>query len=144
MWNNEVNIDIAAPPEKVFGYLADFGRHGEWSMSVSKLEQLTPGPIGVGTEFKSNETIPIEFESFAQIKALDEPTRIAWESTDHKVFRTNWEFELTPNASGTHLTQRVTFYPISDFGNEFLPVRAAQVEPENIASLGRIKEILEK
>jgi hypothetical protein len=144
MWNNEVSIDIAATPEKVFHYLSDFTRHGEWSMSVNKLEQITPGPVAVGTEFKSHETIPIEFDSFARITSLDEPTLIAWESTDHQVFRTNWELAMTPNAGGTHLVQRVTFHPISDFGNEFMAVRTPQVEPENISSLGRLKQILEK
>lgn len=144
MWQNEVNIDIAAPSEKVFSYLADFSRHGEWSMSVNALEKITPGPLAVGTEFKSHETIPIEFDSFARITALDAPTHIAWESTDHQVFRTIWEFEISPNEGGAHLAQRVTFYPISDMGNEFLPIRQQQVEPENLASLGRVKEILEK
>lgn len=143
MWRNQISLKIDTPPEQVFRYLADFKRHGEWSMSVSSLEQITPGPMGVGAEFKSHETIPIEFDSFARITALDEPTRIAWESTDHKVFRTVWEFEIRPNNGGTHLTQHVTFYPISDIGNEFLPIRQQQVEPENLASLGRIKQILE-
>lgn len=143
MWKNQVSIEIAASPEKVFQYLADFARHGEWSMSVTTLEQLTPGPLGVGTEFKSHETIPIEFDSFARITALDAPTRIGWESTDHQVFRTVWDFEMHPRERGTHLAQQVTFYPISDLGNEFLPIRQQQVEPENLASLGRIKQILE-
>lgn len=143
MWSNQVSIAIAAPPEKVFRYLADFARHGEWSMSVTALEKITSGPIAVGTEFKSHETIPIEFDSFARVTALDAPTRIAWESTDHKVFRTVWEFEIHASAGGTHLIQRVTFYPISDMGNEFLPIRQQQVEPENRASLERIKRILE-
>jgi uncharacterized protein YndB with AHSA1/START domain len=144
MWKNEVSIDIAAPPEKVFDYLADFARHAEWSTSVSALEQITPGPVGVGTEFKSNETLPQEFVSFAKITALDAPTRVAWESTDHQVFRTVWELEMTPSAGGTHLVQRVTFYPISAFGNEFLLIRQLQVEPENIKSLNRIQAILER
>lgn len=144
MWKNEVSIDISAAPEKVFHYLADFSRHSEWSMSVAKIEQVTPGQVGVGTEFKSSETIPQEFVSFAKITALDPPTRFAWESTDHQVFRTNWEFEISPNASGTHLVQRVTFHPISAFGNEFLLTRKTQVEPENLKSLGRLKEILER
>lgn len=143
MWSNQVSIEISAPPEQVFHYLSDFARHGEWSMSVASLEQITSGPIQVGAEFKSHETIPIEFDSFARITALDEPTRIAWEATDHKVFRTVWEFEIRPNETSTHLTQRVIFYPISDMGNEFLPIRQPQVEPENLASLGRIKQILE-
>ena len=106
-------------------------------MSVTTLEQLTPGPVGVGTEFKSTETLPQEFVSFAQIKALDEPTRIAWESTDHQVFRTEWTFEIRPNADGTHLVEQVTFYAISAFGEEFLPIGQLQVEPENSRSLGR-------
>jgi uncharacterized protein YndB with AHSA1/START domain len=144
MWSNQVSIDIAAAPETVYRYLADFTRHSEWSMSVATLEQLTPGPIGVGTEFKSSETIPQEFVSFAKITALDAPTRIAWEATDHQVFRTEWEFEISPNAGGTHLAQRVTFYPISSLGNEFLPMRELQVEPENLKSLNRIKSILER
>lgn len=144
MYQNQVSIDINATPEKVFRYLADFTRHGEWSMSVSKVEQITPGPVRVGTEFKSHETIPQEFDSFAQIKALDEPARIAWESTDHQVFRTNWEFEISPNAGGTHLVQRVTFHAISAFGQELLPVRADVVESENLSSLSRVKAILER
>lgn len=143
MWKNQVSIDINAAPEKVFGYLADFARHGEWSMSVTALEQITPGPVGVGTEFQSRETLPQEFVSFARITALEAPARIAWESTDHQVFRTNWEFEITPNAGGTHLVQRVTFHPISSFGDEFLLIRQLQVEPENIQSLNRLKAILE-
>ena len=113
-------------------------------MSVAKIEQVTPGQVGVGTEFKSSETLPQEFVSFAQITALDPPTRVAWESTDHQAFRTSWEFEISPNARGSHLVQRVTFHPISAFGNEFLPTRKTQVEPENLKSLGRLKEILER
>lgn len=144
MWSNEVSIDIKAAPEKVYRYLADFTRHSEWSMSVSALEQITPGPIAVGTEFKSTETLPQEFVSFAKITVLDDPTHVAWESTDHQVFRTNWEFEISPNDGGTHLVERVTFYPISSFGNEFLPIRQVQVEPENIKSLNRIKANLER
>lgn len=144
MFKNQVSIDIMAPPEMVFECLADFTRHAEWSMSVARLEQITPGPVQVGTQFKSHETIPIEFDSFATITALDKPTHLAWESTDHKVFRTNWEFEISPLAGGTHLIQSVTFHAISDLGNQFLPVRADQVEPENLQSLNRLKGILEK
>ena len=144
MWKNEVSIDIAAPPEKVFRYLADFSRHREWSMSVGTIEQVTPGQVAVGSEFKASETIPQNFASFARITALDAPTRVAWESTDHKVFRTNWEMEISPNASGTHLVQRVTFHGISLFGRVFLLIRKRQVEPENLKSLNRLKAILEK
>ena len=113
-------------------------------MSVAKIEQVTPGPPGVGTEFKASETLPQELTTFARITALEPPTRIAWESTDHHVFRTNWEFEIRPNADGTHLTQRVTFNTLSSAAEPILLMRQTQVPPENLKSLGRIKQILEK
>lgn len=144
MWKTEVSIDIIAPMEKVYRYLADFTRHSEWSMSVAAIEQVTPGPVGVGTEFKATETLPTKLVSFARITALEPPTRVAWESTDHRVFRTNWEFVLSPQNGGTHLVQRVTFNTIGLMGPIILQLRKRQAQPENLKSLKRIKEILER
>ena len=144
MWKNEVSVDIAAPMDKVYRYLADFTRHSEWSMSVATIEQVTPGPVGVGTEFKASEIIPAKLVSFARITALDAPTRVTWESTDHRIFRTNWEFGLSAQNGGTHLVQRVTFYPIGLLGPILLLMRKRQAPPENLKSLNRIKEILER
>jgi len=144
MWKNEVAIDIAAPPDKVFRYLADFSRHSEWSMSVAKIEQMTPDEIGVGSEFKASEELPQKLVSFARITALDAPKRLAWESTDHQVFRTKWEFVLSPKKGGTHLVQRVTFHAIGAFGKKILSMRKEQVPSENSQSLKRLKENLEK
>jgi uncharacterized membrane protein len=144
MWKSEVSIDIGAPVDKVYHYLADFTRHSEWSMSVASIEQVTPGQVGVGTEFKASETLPAKLVSFARITALEAPTRVAWESTDHRVFRTNWEFVLSAQNGGTHLTQRVTFYTIGLLGPIILQVRKRQAPSENLKSLNRIKEILER
>ncbi|HEX7587309.1 MAG TPA: SRPBCC family protein [Anaerolineae bacterium] len=144
MWDNEVTIDIAAPIEKVYQYLADLRRHSEWSMSASKIEQMTPGEIGVGTEFKASEELPQKLESFARMTALDAPTRIAWESTDYQVFRTNWEIVLSAQNGGTHLVQRVTFHTLGALGDTILEMRKLQVPSENLASLNRMKVILER
>lgn len=143
MWENEESIDIAAPPDEVYSYLADFWRHSEWSMSVAKLEQLTPGPVGVGTEFKASETLPQELVSFARITALEAPTLIGWESTDYQVFRTRWTIALSRRNGGTHLVQSVRFEPIGDLGEQILLMRKEQVPEENQQSLGRMKVILE-
>jgi len=144
MWKYEVSVDIAAPTDKVYRYLADFTRHSEWSMSVATIEQVKPGPVGVGTEFKASEIIPTKLVSFARITTLDAPTRVAWESTDHRIFRTNWEFVLSAQKGGTHLTQRVTFYALGWLGPILLQLRKRQAPSENLKSLKRIKEILER
>jgi uncharacterized membrane protein len=143
MWEYETSIDIVAPPEEVYRYLADFGRHAEWSMSVVKLEQVTPGPVGVGTEFRASESLPQELVSFARITALDEPTLIGWESTDYQVFRTRWTMAFNRRKGGTHLVQSVHFEPIGTLGEQILLMRKEQVPAENQQSLERMKDILE-
>ena len=144
MWKSEVSVDIAAPVERVYGYLADLTRHSEWSMSVAVIEQVTPGPVGVGTEFKASETLPVKLVSFARLTALEAPARVAWESTDHRVFRTQWEFALSALPGGTHLVQRVTFYPLGWLGPLLLLLRQRQAPAENLKSLQRIKANLER
>ena len=51
----EQQITINAPAEKVFNYLADITKHGEWGNPGQKLqvEKTSAGPIGQGSTFKS-------------------------------------------------------------------------------------------
>ena len=45
-------ICIEASAERVFAYLADFDRHGEWAGHELEFEQTSSGPVGSGTTFK--------------------------------------------------------------------------------------------
>ena len=51
----ERQITINAPAEKVFTYLADITKHGEWGQAQHKLtvEKTSDGPVGQGSTFKS-------------------------------------------------------------------------------------------
>lgn len=144
MWECQVSTNIAAPPETVYSYLADFQRHKEWSSGVAELEQTTSGPIGVGTEFRAVETVPMKFTSFSRITALEPPTRIAWEAWDGRSFRVEWQFELSPHTDGTRLVQRSRFHPTGLMGKLLLALmRKRQIPAENRQSLERISTILE-
>ena len=48
-------VTINAPAEKVFGYVADISKHGEWGNPSQKLqvEKTSAGPVGQGSTFKS-------------------------------------------------------------------------------------------
>ena len=48
-------IEINAPPEKVFNYLADLSKHGEWGNPSQKLqvEKTSAGPLEKGATFRS-------------------------------------------------------------------------------------------
>ena len=145
MWQKSVSIDLNVAPEKVYAYLADFTRHKEWSSNVRRID-LKSGTAGqVGAVYEAFEAVPRELTSFARITALRPPTLIEWESTDYKVFRTNWTFTIEPQGMGTRLTQSVTFHPLSLPAQVILYLfRVPVVEKENRASLERIKANLEK
>ncbi len=144
-WSNSVELTIAAPRETIFTYLLDFTRHSEWSASVQEIKLISGEAGKVGAEYEAHENIPRPLVSFARITALDPPRLIAWESTDHRVFRTNWEIDLEALAdSSTRVIQRVTFHPLTPLATVLLYlIRVPRVAPENRSSLQRIKHILE-
>ena len=45
MWETETAINIAAPTETVYEYLADFPRHSEWSTGMEELAPVSKGPV---------------------------------------------------------------------------------------------------
>lgn len=48
----DTRAHIARSPDDVFAYLADFRHIPQWNYWVQRVEQLTPGPVGVGTVYQ--------------------------------------------------------------------------------------------
>ncbi len=145
MWQFEASIDIEAPVSEVYRYLADFPRHPEWSSaSLTYLRMLTPGPIGVGSQFEAGEQVPSKQVTRSRITALEPNRRIAWRSMGVRgLLPVDWEFLLSGSDGGTHLVQRSTW------GGAILPAlgllgRRRQIPIENRHSLERIKAAIEK
>lgn len=145
IWETETAIDIAAPVETVYEYLADFPRHPEWSTGLEELVATGNGPGGVGAEFKATEKVPARFTSYTRITGLEPGRRIAWESWDGSMMKVAWAFELSPGSRGTHLVQRARFEPTGLVGKILLTaVRKRQIPKENARSLAQIKARLEE
>ena len=145
MWENAVSVDIAAPIEDVYGYLADFRRHAEWSYGVAEVEPSASANAGVGSEFKASETAPFKLTTFSRITALEPPSRIAWDASDGRHMSVQWSFELRPMDGATRLVERSRWQPTSLLGTIMLNLmRKRQVPKENRQSLERIKAILEE
>ena len=144
MWQSSVSVEIGATPEAVYRRLEDFTKHSEFSDGLATVEQLTPGPIGVGTRFKSEETVPRRYVSFSEITGLQEPGLIAWRAWVPGVMRTEWEFRITPAAEGTHLEQVSRWWPTGPIGLLMLNLHRKRNAPrENLASLEQVKRVLE-
>jgi uncharacterized membrane protein len=146
MWSSEVSVDIKVAAADVYRYLADFPRHREWSSAtMTRLSQLTPGPVEVGSEFEAAETLPAKVVTHSRITALEPNHRIAWHSWFGNLMAADWEFLISERDGISHLEQRSAWQP----GNPMMElfhrlVRRRKIPIENRHSLERIKGALEK
>jgi uncharacterized membrane protein len=129
MWETETAINIAAPVETVYEYLADFPRHSEWSTGVEELAPVSKGPVTVGMELEATEKVPARFTSYTRITGLEPGRRITRESWDGRTMKVKWAFELSPRNGGTHLVQHARVEPTSLMGRVLLPLFASARYP---------------
>ena len=104
------NVDIKAPQSKVFDYVADVSRHGEWGSTDDHMKASAekPGPPAVGARYKADGMLNGKANpSVVTITALESPKRLAFDAEDsNSVF--HHEFVLSPADGGTHVERRVT------------------------------------
>ena len=103
-------VTIKAPQARVFEYLADVSRHGEWGSSDDRMKIAAekPGPPAVGGRYQADALLNgKQNKSAVTITALEPPKRIAFDAEDsNSVF--HHEFVLTPEGDGTRFERRVT------------------------------------
>jgi len=56
MIQQDFTQEIKAPVEKVFAYVTDFRKNGEWQEGVTESTQTPDGPTQLGTKFKTART----------------------------------------------------------------------------------------
>ncbi|HVC75423.1 MAG TPA: SRPBCC family protein [Candidatus Micrarchaeaceae archaeon] len=103
-------ITIKASIAKVFDYLADVTRHGEWGSADDrmKISAEKAGPPAVGARYQADALLNgKQNKSVVTITALEPPKRIAFDAEDsNSAF--HHEFLLTPEGDGTRFERRVT------------------------------------
>jgi hypothetical protein len=113
-------VDVAAPQSRVFDYVADVSRHGEWGSADDHMKASAekPGPPAIGSRYKAEG---ISFgssrsarmlngkpeQSVVIITALEAPKQLAFDAEGSNwVFR--HEFMFSPSNGGTHVERHVT------------------------------------
>lgn len=105
------DILIRRPIEEVFDYVADERNEPKYNEQMTHAEKVTPGPIGVGTQFHSVMTsgsravdMTIEFTEFERPRRITERTHMSnMEITGALFFepvaegtRMRWVWDLQP------------------------------------------------
>ena len=165
--NWQGSVQINAPVEQVYRYLADFPHHCEWAQTLERLELIRPGDsAGVGARYLTFErqamqadrkpyeplTRGMRVKTICEVRELTPNRRIAWHAhTAPKAMGlyADLDFELVPTADGgTLLTQHYRFHqpPVMVF--MFKLMFGSNIEAKGNAqwdaSLRNIKAILEQ
>ena len=101
-------IDIEAPPERVWGLVSDIFLMPELSSELREVSWLdgVAGPA-VGHRFTGRNAHPAmgEWETVSTVVACDPPRCFAWAVGDPGHPSATWRFTLRPDGTGTRLEQ---------------------------------------
>jgi uncharacterized protein YndB with AHSA1/START domain len=104
------NVDVKAPQSKVFDYVADVSRHGEWGSADDHMKATAekPGPPAVGARYKADGMLNGKANaSVVTITALESPKRLVFDAEDsNSIF--HHEFTFSASDGGTHVERHVT------------------------------------
>jgi uncharacterized protein YndB with AHSA1/START domain len=104
----EESIDVDAPPEQLYGMVADLSRMGEWSPENEGGKWLggASGPAE-GARFKGrNRSGRRRWSTVARIVTADPGREVAWESKALGLRVALWRYHFEPNGrGGTRLTE---------------------------------------
>ena len=104
------DVDVKVPQQKVFDYIADVSRHGEWGSEADHMKATaeTPGAPAIGSRFKADGMLNGKANpSVVTITAIDAPRMVAFDAEDANS-NFHHEFVLTTAGGGTHVQRRVT------------------------------------
>jgi uncharacterized protein YndB with AHSA1/START domain len=100
----EDRISIDAPAGRVFDYISDFTRHGEWAGNDLVVTKSTEGPVVVGTTFSTTAKQFGTQREQSTITELTPATTFAWDSTG-ALGRVHHWFSLSESGGTTTLSK---------------------------------------
>src|SRR5215469_4011626 len=103
------SVDINAPRDRVFEYVADISRHPEWGMDLTEVTGPT-GPAHEGFMYQTVGTLRGKRnESTVFVSDVQPPERLEFEAQDSTGI-VGHEFTFEPTNGSTHVTR--TMYAI--------------------------------
>lgn len=143
----EQTIDIAKSAEQIFAFLSHHPNHLKIVEQNLSCEQVTPGPMQVGTRVKNVARIfgPLggRIEEHFEIVAFDPPRVLGKASREQSSFDTTDRFELTAIDGGTRVRFVVTASSPSVVKRALVVVMKPVLQGAMKKTLGKLKAIVE-
>jgi uncharacterized protein YndB with AHSA1/START domain len=101
----ERQIDIAAPPQRVYDVVADPTCLGEWVTIQEELEEAPEGDLKAGSRLRQRMRVAGQrFHLSWTVVEADPPSRIVWEGKGPMGTKARAVYELSGNGDGTHFS----------------------------------------
>jgi len=136
----ELTIDVASPPEEVFGRLVDLDGLPEWQSRAVEARAEEPLAHGVRI-FERRRVLGREIENELEVVGFDPPRRLTLKALKGPV-RFTVDHELAASDGGTRL-HVVAEGKAGRFMKLGEPVLARQADAELRNDFARLKELLE-
>src|SRR5689334_21006017 len=102
MIQHEVTIHLNRPVEQVFAFLMDINQQPTWQSNLIKSEQLTQGPLGLGSRFREVRRMgKRESEIQGEITAFEPNKRFETKTMTKPQAMVSYSF--APEQGGTRL-----------------------------------------
>jgi uncharacterized protein YndB with AHSA1/START domain len=99
------DIDIAAPPERVYDVLADPDCLGDWVTIQEELEEAPEGDLEPGSRLRQRMKVAGQrFRLSWTVVEAERPSRIVWEGHGPMGTKAKATYELSGNGDGTRFS----------------------------------------
>ena len=141
MIQREVTIHINRPVEQVFTFLADTKNLRTWQSNLVENEQLTKGPLRVGSRFREvRRTGPRNSEIQAEITVFEPNKRFATKTLTKPQVTVSYTFD--EENGGTRITYKFVMIT-SGFMRLLEPLIAGSMKKDSDSDFEKLKHILE-
>jgi carbon monoxide dehydrogenase subunit G len=142
-----INLDLSTlidrPVKEVFLFVANPNNMSKWNSAVVSVQQITPGPVGVGTKFKSiGEALGRRIEGEVEVTAYEPDTKSGFQMNAGPI-QVNVTLTFKTVGTGTKLNLNAQGKPAGVF-KLAEGVMSGQVKSMMEANLARLKSVLEK
>ena len=141
MIQHEVTLHLERPVEQVFAFLADYQNLSTWQSDLLEHEQLTEGPLRVGTRFREvRRTGPGKSEIHGEITDFEHNKHFATKTLTKPNVTVSYSFE--PEDAGTRLSYKFVMLT-SGMMRLLEPLIAGSIKKDTNLDFQNLKRILE-
>jgi Polyketide cyclase / dehydrase and lipid transport len=142
MIQHEVSLHLNCPVDQVFAFLVDSKNLHLWQSNLIENEQMTQGPIHVGTLFREvRRTGPRQSEIKAEVTVYDEVNKQFETKTITKPQATV-NYSLERETSGTHLNYKFVMHT-TGIMRLLEPLIASSMKKDTEMDFQKLKSVLE-